>query len=249
MTSGTRWWSVTITSRPRVVAAAISVWLVVPQSTVTMTAAPLASAASRAASDRPWPSSSRLGTYGHRVHAEPAKGEGHDRQAGQAVGIEVAEDLDPLAGVPCLPQALGAGDRRRAVGPDRAGHPAGRRTRRRDPPRSRRHDAPAIRRAGTRSPPARPRRPGLPEQRPPPGTSSGSGPRPWRSGCHRPLHQGLPAAGVDGLRRPSDEPAGRGPRQDDRAGGLRTAASQRAACSRRRSTNRSRTRSRSAARG
>jgi hypothetical protein len=51
-----------MTSMPRLAAAAISAWLVVPQSTVTMSRAPLRSAASRAARESPWPSSSRLGT-------------------------------------------------------------------------------------------------------------------------------------------------------------------------------------------
>ena len=64
MTGGTRWWSVTMTSSPRRPASAISAWLVAPQSTVMMTVAPTACARSRAAIERPWPSSSRLGTYG-----------------------------------------------------------------------------------------------------------------------------------------------------------------------------------------
>ena len=53
-----------MTSIPRAFATATSATLVVPQSTVTMTVAPAATAASIAATDRPWPSSSRLGTYG-----------------------------------------------------------------------------------------------------------------------------------------------------------------------------------------
>jgi hypothetical protein len=61
-TNGTRWWSVTITSMPRRTASAISATLVEPQSTVTITVAPAARAASSAAIDRPCPSSSRLGT-------------------------------------------------------------------------------------------------------------------------------------------------------------------------------------------
>ncbi len=64
MTGGTRWWSVTMTSSPRRPASAISAWLVAPQSTVMMTVAPTACARSSAAIERPWPSSSRLGTYG-----------------------------------------------------------------------------------------------------------------------------------------------------------------------------------------
>ena len=63
-TAGTRWWSVTMTSRPRSLAAATSATLVVPQSTVMMRLEPVATAASSAANDKPWPSSSRLGTYG-----------------------------------------------------------------------------------------------------------------------------------------------------------------------------------------
>ena len=49
---------------PRAAAASISAWLVVPQSTVTMSRTPSRSAASSAASERPCPSSRRLGTYG-----------------------------------------------------------------------------------------------------------------------------------------------------------------------------------------
>ena len=37
------------------------------------------------------------GHVGHDRDTEPAQGDGQDRQAGQAVGIEVAEDLDQLA--------------------------------------------------------------------------------------------------------------------------------------------------------
>ena len=53
-----------ITSIPRALLSATSATLVVPQSTVTISDAPAATAASIAAIDRPWPSSSRLGTYG-----------------------------------------------------------------------------------------------------------------------------------------------------------------------------------------
>ncbi len=57
---------------PALAAAATSALLVVPQSTVTMSGAPVATARSMAASERPWPSSRRIGTYGD-LDAEPAK--------------------------------------------------------------------------------------------------------------------------------------------------------------------------------
>src|SRR3954447_2105140 len=63
-TSGSRWWSVTATSIPRARAAATSATLVEPVSTVTISVMPSPAAASTAASERPWPSSSREGTYG-----------------------------------------------------------------------------------------------------------------------------------------------------------------------------------------
>ena len=97
---GTRWWSVTMTSMPRASAAATSAHArrAAVDGDDHASRRPRA-AASIAASDRPWPSSSRLGTYGSTVDAEAAQGERHDREAGQAVGIEVAEDQDPLAAV------------------------------------------------------------------------------------------------------------------------------------------------------
>ena len=63
-TGGRWWWSVTMTSMPRSAAAATSATLVDPVSTVTISVTPWATAASTAAIDSPWPSSSRDGTYG-----------------------------------------------------------------------------------------------------------------------------------------------------------------------------------------
>ena len=74
--------------------ASTSVTLDEPVSTVMITAWPAAAAVSTARLERPWPSSSRLGHIGLGGEAEPAQGADHDRQAGQAVGIEVAEDED-----------------------------------------------------------------------------------------------------------------------------------------------------------
>ncbi len=63
-TGGRRWWSVTRVSMPRAAAASISGPLVEPQSTVTITLRPSSAAVSTARRESPWPSSSRLGTYG-----------------------------------------------------------------------------------------------------------------------------------------------------------------------------------------
>ncbi len=87
-------------------ASAISVALDVPQSTVTIRETPAATAASIAASDRPCPSSSRFGTYGRTVEPEAAQRDGQDRQTGQTVGVEVAEDLDALRALAGAEQAV-----------------------------------------------------------------------------------------------------------------------------------------------
>src|SRR3989337_1237089 len=78
------------TSMPRALAAATSVTLVVPVSTVTMTRAPACAAASPAASESPWPSSRHDGP----------QGDGQDGEAGDPVRIEVTEHQHGLAGVP-----------------------------------------------------------------------------------------------------------------------------------------------------
>ena len=169
-------------------------------------------AASIAASDRPWPSSSRLGTYGSTVDAEPAQREGHDRQAGQPVGVEVAEDQDPLAAVAGAPaaapgrasasgrsarivQAARADPRTRRPGRPRRGDAAGREERRRaraEIPRSA-----ASRRAASA------------------GAVDGSGKVQRKrgsttaSGCHARLHRGSTGRGASrGLRTPCAGPAG-----------------------------------------
>ena len=150
---------------------------------------------------------------------------------------------------PALASVARGVDRHPGGAPGRGARPAARRTRRPGHRRSRHRDAPAIEPAAGRRLRAGPPRRGVPGRGPHRGTSSGSGPRPWCSGCHEPLHQALPAAGDGDLRRPSGGPAARGSRPGDHDGGRRTAASPRAACWRRRSTSTSRTRSRSAARG
>ena len=61
--------------------------------------------------------------------AEPAQGDGHDRQPGQAVGIEVAEHEDPLT---LITRSAQPGEEEVRVGQARSGHEghrAGRRTR------------------------------------------------------------------------------------------------------------------------
>ena len=98
-----------------------------------------------AASDRPWPSSSRLGTYGSTVDAEAPQGERHDREAGQPVRIEVAEDEDASAAVAGLGQPGQVRSPHRAARPDRGALPSGSANQcDRRPPRSRRR----ARRAG-----------------------------------------------------------------------------------------------------
>ena len=71
--------------------------------------------------DRPWPSSSRLGTYGIDGHAEAAQGQGHDGQTRQTVGIEVAEDEDASRRGRARVPAVRGGRRRRAGDADRGG--------------------------------------------------------------------------------------------------------------------------------
>ena len=228
-----------MTSMPRASAAAISATLVVPQSTVTMTVAPAAPAASTAASDRPWPSSSRRRDVRLDRDAEPAQGEGQDRQAGQPVGVEVAEDQDPLARGRAPSSGARAGGPRRAGGAgswsavERVGEPgAERRPRRR-------------RRGATRSPATRSDRPSPAAG----GRELGGTRRRVREGpaearfdhvrqdATRALHRGFTGrAGAASGRRPAD-PRCRASRRGGRAAGRPRAASPRAAGSRRRSTS------------
>ena len=231
-----------MTSMPRAFAAAISAWLVEPQSTVTMTVAPARSAASRAASDRPWPSSRRLGTYGSTASPYRAQGEDQDRQPGQPVGIEVAEDQDPLAA------RRGRGARRSAgavrcraasMGSWRPSSGSANQASRSAPsatPRLARTPGEPLGQPVRRGGSGRVgRRRGRRRER-----SSGSGVRPRPSGCHASLHRGFTghrrAAGQETDRR------ARGARvrlRCGRAGGPPRGASRRAAGWRRRSTSRS----------
>ena len=57
-----------------------------------MSVIPAAAAALTAASDRPWPSSSRDGTYGDRLDPQAAERDHQLGEAGEAIGVEVPED-------------------------------------------------------------------------------------------------------------------------------------------------------------
>ena len=182
----------------------------------------------------------------HDRDAEPTQGEGQDRQAGQAVGIEVAEDQDALAAVAGAPSAGRAAARRRAGAAGRGGRRAARanqaassvglttpRPARSPASRSGRHAVPAARRgpAGSRI-----RRSGKIQRKR--GSTTASG-------CHEGASpRASPTGCVAGLRTPCAGPRARGSRSGDRAGGRPRAASRRAAGRRRRSTSRSPTRSR-----
>ena len=192
-------------------ATAISATLVVPQSTVTMTVAPdrdgrvdrrqrqpvaLVEAARHVRLDR---------------DAEAAQGEGHDRQTGQAVGIEVAEDQDPLAAVAReraggRAAMAGVGQQRRVVeAVERLGEPgvevlAGR------PRRGRRAGSPGA--PTGRAPRRRSGRVGWQRHRPR-GRSSGSGVRPRRQDATRGCTAALPATRrVGGSGRRAPDPRG-----------------------------------------
>ena len=150
-TAGTRWWSVTMTSIPRGAASAISACA--GRAAVDGDDQPdarRAAAASTAARDRPWPSSSRRGTYGQDLDAQPPERPCQDRETGEPVGIEVAEDHDPLAGVARstdpLEEDVGVGQQARVV---QRTAPARRRT-----PRVRRPATPRRASSSTSRPPS-----------------------------------------------------------------------------------------------
>ena len=221
-----------MTSMPRALATATSATLVVPQSTVTMTR--------RAGRDRRVDRGERqavaLVEPARDVRldrdAEPAQGDGHDRQPGQAVGVEVAEDEDALA-AGRAPGAAGAsrtsasGRRRGSCRPSsgsanqavdvvgastrrgrRGGRPSGRTGRR---PRGRGDGRRRRRRRAS-------------------GRSSGSGVRPRRQDATEALHRGStgrvrgPASG-----RRAPDPRGCASSSGGRAGGRPRGASPRAA--------------------
>ena len=81
------------------VAAATSATLVVPQSTVTISDAPRGHRGVEGRHRQPVPLVEPARHVGLDRDAEAPQGEGHDRETGQAVGIEVAEDQDPFAAV------------------------------------------------------------------------------------------------------------------------------------------------------
>ena len=220
-----------MTSIPRALAAAISATLVEPQSTVTMTVQPPAAAASIAASDRPWPSSSRLGTYGST--ATPNR---------RRARVMIASPVRPSASKSpktrtrsprsrARRQAGQQPGRHRAAAPDRGGRRAARRTR----PRSRRP---------TRSPrvarmPGHPGRDavGLRRHRRPSGMGVTASRKVQRkrgsttaSGCHGGLHRGSTgprSSAASGRRAPDARCCAS--RSAGRDGGRPTAASRRAA--------------------
>ena len=229
-----------MTSMPRAFATAISATLVVPQSTVMMTLAPAAAAASIAASDRPWPSSSRLGTYGST--ATPNR---------RRAMVRIASPVSPSASkspktmtrsraLACEVQPTRGARPRPADGAGRAGRRAGRRTRRRCRRRSTRRGSRAGRSSG-RTGPARAAAAAAAGD-----DGRGVGKGPAEAGFDHVVRMPLGAApriGWPGAWRAS----GRGapdPRAARRAsggrdGGRPTGASRRAAGSPRRSTSRS----------
>ena len=171
-------------------------------------------------------------------HAEPAQRDGHDRQPGQSISVEVAEDQDPLRALACEVQTVGGARPHPADVAGRAGHRADRRTRRRCRRRSTLRGSRAGRSCG-RTGPARERR------QPPPATrsrrrkrSSGSGVRPSRQddtgGCTADWLAGC----VVCLRPRCAGPVGCASWSDGRDGGHPTGASPRATGSPRRSTSR-----------
>ena len=223
-----------MTSSPRAFASAISATLVLPQSTVTMTRRAAARrAASSAASDSPWPSSSRLGTYGSTVDAEPAQRQGHDREPGQPVGVEVAEDQDPLAAVARRVQTASRSTRRRpAAGRvvqavERVREPGGQVVRASDTPRAARSDAERGPRPRARGRRGRGRG-GRPDERGKRPAEAGldHGVRMPRGAAPRIYRPGASARPQEAVRRTRGA-AGRGRR--GRAGGRPRAASRRAA--------------------
>ena len=198
-----------------------------------ISATPPSAAAATAASDRPWPSSSRDGTYGTRVDPEAAEGEDELREPREPVRVEVAEHHHPLAAgagagdpldderrVRQEPRVVQPGDRRAEEGVER------RLVRDAAPREDRRRERPETGRPG-----------GLPERRVEPhrdpGRPSGDGRRSWRGACHAPLTRDLPdragrdaervARRGDGLR--IRAPAEAGPRDHVAARRLGRAAS------------------------
>ena len=185
------------------------------------------SAASTARRLRPWPSSSRLGTYGSTSSPNAPERPDHDRQPGQPVGVEVAEDQDPLAGGARPLEPGQRGGRRRAAGAGRGDPRPTRRNERRqgvdvgDPTSHEEIRDPIreARRAGRRD-----------------GTSGVGSTGPGRcqrkrgsitpSGCHDRLHPGL--SRPDPVRTPSGGPVG-WPRRAGPVSGRRGCARRRGA--------------------
>ena len=185
---GIRWWSVTRTSIPAARALAISARLVVPQSTVTMTRRAGRARGGDRGLGQPVALLEPAGDVRDRLDAEAPQGQDDDREAGQPVGVEVAEHEDPLAVPPRardpVAERAGVGQQRRVV-EARLRRPEER------VQRGRSGDAAAREEAGSRG---RPARAGLPRRGSPRrpmrlrrGTASGSGARSRRqdarSGC------------------------------------------------------------------
>ena len=119
-----------MTSMPRSCAAAISAWLVEPQSTVTISVAPAGCGGVEGGQREAVALLEPARHVRLDVQAEAAQREDQDREAGQAVRVEVAEDEDALVaaargGREPVEQPVGVGQR----AADRGGRRAGPRTR------------------------------------------------------------------------------------------------------------------------
>ncbi len=237
MTAGTRWWSVTMTSIPRRVGRGDL------------------GDARRAAVDRHDDgAATRPGRIERRQRqavalleparhvrldrdAEAAQGEGHDREPGQAVGIEVAEDEDALPAVTGGGQAgqgqAGIGQQRRIVeAVERIREPGHDLVRRHGPAGGQDARHPGRDAMGLRCIDGRQGRGSRRPER-----SSGSAVRPWRQDAMAGCTADLPARFVSCLRTPGAARACCAARSVGRGVGRPTAASRPAAARRRRSTN------------
>ena len=218
---------------------AISAWLVDPQSTVTMTDAPAATAASIAASDRPWPSSSRLGTYGstatpNRRRASVMIVSPVRPSASKSPKTRTRLAVRPGSGQP-RQQDVGIGQERRVVQSiERLGEPGVQVAR-----RPRRRDGPAARPSGPRrrapGPPTRSQASAPTERERP----NGSAVRPRRQDATGRCTAALPPGCATIVRTPGAGPAGRASRRSGRGVGHPTGSSPRRSGSPRRSTRRS----------
>ncbi len=222
-----------MTSIPRATAAPISATEVVPQSTVTMSVAPAVAGRLDGGHRQAVALVQARWHVGRDRHAQRAQGEDQDGQPGQAVGVEVAEDHDRLAGLAGRGDARRRRRRRRAAGAGRGGRRAAPRTR---PRRSRASRTPRV----ASRPVVRSVRP-----RPLPARSSSGKVR--RRGSGRSSESAVPARAQDatsactptypGLRTSRGAVSASDPSRSGRAGGPPSDASPRGAGSPRRSTS------------